>query len=199
MATSDTAHAATGVEGLRDDRGVPLTSLDPGLAARLRRLELTYGEAGQTRGVLPAGYRHLRRRSVVGSGPQVFAAAVTMLLGWQVHLRAGLRVSPSLATAGPGAVVVLGLGAGPVRITAPCRVIYTVNEPDARGFAYGTLPGHPECGEEAFLVERHDDGAVTFTITAFSRPATLRAKAAGPAGRAIQRHITTRYLRALAG
>jgi uncharacterized protein (UPF0548 family) len=138
-----------GVEGLRDDRLVPLTLLDPGLIARLHRLELTYDEAGQTRGFLPAGYRHLRRRAVIGSGPQVFAAAVTMLLGWQVHLRAGLRVSPSSATAGPGAVVVLDLGAGPVRVTAPCRVVYTVNEPDRQGFAYGTLPGHPECGEEA--------------------------------------------------
>ncbi len=72
------------------------------------------------------------------------------------------------------------MGAGPVRITAPCRVVYTVNEPDRQGFACGTLPGHPECGEEAFLVERDDDGAVTFAITAFSRPATLRAKGLRP-------------------
>jgi uncharacterized protein (UPF0548 family) len=195
---TSSAHAATGVDGLRDDQVVPVTPLDPGLAARLHLAELSYGEAGQTRGVLPAGYRHLCRRAVIGSGAQVFAAAARELLGWQVHLRAGLRVSPSSATAGLGAVVVLGLGAGPFRMSAPCRVVYIVNEPDRRGFAYGTLPGHPECGEEAFLVERHDDGAVTFTITAFSRPATLRAKVAGPAGRAIQRHIATRYLRALA-
>ena len=45
---------------------------------------------------------------------------------------------------------------------------------------------------------KHHDGTVSFTITAFSRPATPLAKAAGPAGRAIQRHLTTRYLRALA-
>ena len=53
---------------------------------------------------------------------------------------------------------------------------YVTNQPDRQGFAYGTLPGHPECGEEAFIVEQHDDGAVTFAITAFSRPATLQAK-----------------------
>jgi hypothetical protein len=34
------------------------------------------------------------------------------------------------------------------------------------------------------------------TITAFSRPAILLARAAGPAGRIIQRRITGRYLRA---
>ncbi|HEX9537858.1 MAG TPA: DUF1990 family protein [Streptosporangiaceae bacterium] len=39
---------------------------------------------------------------------------------------------------------------------------------------------------------------MTFTITAFSRPATLLARAAGPAGRIIQRRITGRYLQALA-
>ena len=42
---------------------------------------------------------------------------------------------------------------GPV--TAPCRVVYVVDEPDRRGFAYGTLTGHPESGEELFTV-RHD-------------------------------------------
>jgi uncharacterized protein (UPF0548 family) len=67
----------------------------------------------------------------------------------------------------------------------------------SRGFAYGTLPGHPERGEEAFLVRRHHGAAVTFTITAFSRPASALARAAGPVGRGIQRRITGRYLSAI--
>ena len=29
-------------------------------------------------------------------------------------------------------------------LRAPCRVVYVIDEPDVRGFAYGTLPGHPE-------------------------------------------------------
>lgn len=61
-----------------------------------------------------------------------------------------------------------------------------------------TLPGHPERGEEAFLIEEHRDGAVSFTITALSASATLLAEAADPAGRALQRRITIRYLHALA-
>jgi uncharacterized protein (UPF0548 family) len=60
-------------------------------------------------------------------------------------------------------------------------VTYVLDEPRHKGFAYGTLPGHPERGEEAFALELHDDGAVTFTITAFSRPASLLAKAGGSA------------------
>src|SRR5208282_1535108 len=117
------------------------------------------------------------KRDVIRSGAQVLADAADALFSWQVHLRASVRVSPSSATAGSGTVVLLGLRAGPVQIGAPCRVVYVVNEPDRQGFAYGTLLGHPERGEEAFLIERHGGGAVTFTITAFSRPATLLATA----------------------
>ncbi len=72
-----------------------------------------------------------------------------------------------------------------------------MDEPRRRGFAYGTLPGHPESGEEAFIVEQHDDDSVTFTITAFSRPATWLARLGGPLGRAVQDRVTARYLRAL--
>lgn len=95
-------------------------------------------------------------------------------------------------------MVLLGVGVGPLRTRAPCRVIYTITEPQRSGFAYGTLPGHPESGEEAFSISQRDDGLVVFTITAFSRPATTAARAAGPVGHLIQRHYTAAYLRALA-
>ena len=59
------------------------------------------------------------------------------------------------------------------------RIAYVVDEPvesteDAVakfGFAYGTLPGHVETGEELFLVEWDQaTDAVTYNILAFSRP-----------------------------
>jgi uncharacterized protein (UPF0548 family) len=178
---------------------MPLTVMTAKMADQLRKAELTYSEAGSTAGVLPPGYHHLRRSAVIGAGSQKFTDAAAALFSWQAHLRAGLRVSASSPTARPGSVVLLALGTGRVRIGAPCRIVYVTDEPGRRGFAYGTLPGHPERGEEAFIIQQHDDGTVTFTITAFSKPATPLAKAAGPAGQAIQRHITTRYLRALAG
>jgi uncharacterized protein (UPF0548 family) len=120
------------------------------------------------------------------------------VLGWQVQLRAGVTVAASAPVVTPGAVVIVGLGAGPVRLSAPCRVVYLVEEPRRLGFAYGTLPGHPESGEEAFIVEQHADDSVTFTITAFSRPATTLARLAGPVGRLVQARVTARYLRTLA-
>jgi uncharacterized protein (UPF0548 family) len=72
-----------------------------------------------------------------------------------------------------------------------------VDEPRRRGFAYGTLAGHPESGEEAFIIEHHDDDTVHFKVTAFSKPATRLAKIAGPLGAVAQRQITGRYLRSL--
>ena len=167
------------------------------VAERLRTAELTYGEVGSTATTLPSGYRHLRRTVRIGHGRAAFDTSADALLGWQVQLRAGVRVASSSGRAEPGTVVRLGWGAGPFRLAAPCRVVYTVDEPRRRGFAYGTLPGHPEAGEEAFVVERQDDESVTFTVTAFSRPATWPSRAVGPAGVAVQRWITRRYLRAL--
>jgi uncharacterized protein (UPF0548 family) len=167
------------------------------LASRLVAAELTYSEVGATQGALPSGYRHLSRSRELGSGPDVFAVAASALLAWQLQLRAGLRVTASAPVAETGAVVLLSAGGGPLQVRAPCRVVYTVTEPERRGFAYGTLAGHPESGEEAFLVELRDDGCVALQITAFSRPATVLARAAGPVGRLIQWHVTRRYLDAL--
>ena len=88
---------------------------------------------------------------------------------------------------------VLLLGFGPLAIRAPVRVVYLLDEPDRQGFAYGTLPGHPETGEEAFVLTRGADGRVTFAISAFSRPVSLLARVAGPAGVLTQRWVTGRY------
>ena len=177
---------------------MPVSVMPAVLAGPFREADLTYREAGATAGVLPSGYHHLHRCTVVGSGHRVFAATADALAGWQAHSRAGLSVSASSATAEPGSVLILSLGVAAIRLRAPCRIACVIDEPDRRGFAYGTLPGHPEHGEEAFIISRQRDTAVTFTITAFSRPASPLALAAGPLGRAVQRYITNRCLRAAA-
>jgi uncharacterized protein (UPF0548 family) len=163
---------------------------------RLAGAELTYREVGATAGDLPAGYHQFTRSLPIGYGYELFAAAGDAVRQWQVQLGAGLQVSASSPTAVAGTVLLLGLGIGSLRLRAPCRIVYAVDEPRHQGFAYGTLAGHPESGEEAFMIEHHDD-SVSFTITAFSRPATRLAKIAGPLGAVVQRQITARYLRSL--
>lgn len=170
----------------------------PGLDLEdLRQAHLTYAEVGLTRGDMPSGYHHLRRSVVVGVGADRFAKAAQTVMGWNMHRRAGLSVWPSSESVAEDAVAVLRLGWGPLVVNAPVRVVYIVDEPGRRGFAYGTLPGHPESGEEAFVVELQEDDEVRFTISAFSRPSTLLARAGGPISRGIQSRVTRRYLRAL--
>jgi uncharacterized protein (UPF0548 family) len=113
-----------------------------------------------------------------------------------MHRRAGLKVDADGPVA-EGRAAVLRLGIGRLVVKAPVRVVHLVDEPRRQGFAYGTLPGHPECGEESFVVEQLADGRVILEITAFSRPASRLARLSGPAGRWVQRRITERYLRAL--
>ena len=79
------------------------------------------------------------------------------------------------------------------------RVVYLDETDNHCGFAYGTLPGHPEIGEEAFVLDRTDDGHIRFTITAFSRPGTMATRLAGPVGHAVQSAVTSRYLCSLGG
>lgn len=176
---------------------MPVTVMPAALAGRLRGADLTYPEVGATAGPLPPGYHHLRRTVAIGSGVQTFTDAAGILASWRMHERAGLHVSASAATAQPASVVVLSLSLGVIRISAPCRVIYVIDEPDRHGFAYGTLPSHPERGKEAFIVSKQKDETVTFTLTAFSRPASPLAKAVSPVSHAIQRRISSRYLRAI--
>jgi uncharacterized protein (UPF0548 family) len=76
----------------------------------------------------------------------VFTDAANAVLRWQVQIRAGLEVSVSSPAAIPGAVVILGLGIGLLRLDAPCRVAYAVDETRRRRVAYGALAGHPESG-----------------------------------------------------
>lgn len=164
-------------------------------ADRLRAAALTYAEVGQTRaGTLPSGYHRLRRRVTIGSGLARFEDASAALLSWAMHRGAGVHVRPSSETVVEGVVAVLRLGVGPVALRAPVRVVYVIGESQRNGFAYGTLPGHPERGEEAFIVELHNTGTVTFTITAFSQPASALARIAGPLGRALQGWATRQYL-----
>ena len=82
-------------------------------------------------------------------------------------------------------------------VTAPVRVVYVIDEAARIGFAYGTLTGHPESGEESFIVEHRDDDSVWLTIRSFSRASTWYYRLAWPVLRFQQAKFTKLYLRAL--
>lgn len=157
----------------------------------LEQRSLTYSEVGATAGELPAGYRHTRASAVIGTGRDRFDQAAENVLKWGMQHGAGLRVQATSEAAAVGTELIVRLGPVP----APCRVVYVLDEPDRRGFAYGTLAGHPESGEELFSV-RYDPATdeVHAEVVAFSRPATWWSRLGGPVTRLLQRVVTRRYL-----
>jgi uncharacterized protein (UPF0548 family) len=160
----------------------------------LAALQLTYVEVGATAGPLPDGYHHVARSAVIGSGRARYEDAAQKVMRWGMLRGAGVRVRPSTEVAAVGSEVLVGIG--PVQ--APCRVVYVIDDANRSGFAYGTLPGHPESGEELFAV-RYDPAteAVHAEVVAFSRHATWWSKLGSPVTSLAQRVITARYLTAL--
>jgi len=173
-----------------------LEDLDRILATQFGEV-VTYGEVGATRGVMPNGYQHDRHEVVLGQGADVFERAIEGLRGWEAHRGAGLIVRPDVPELREGVTMVQALTLPVVSAVAACRIVYVVDEVDSFGFAYGTLPVHPEEGEEAFIVHRDPRAVVTFVITAFSRPRHALARLGGPVTRQIQLHTTRRYIDAL--
>ena len=169
-----------------------LGRVSPDLAA-LTAVPFTYPEVGATRdGDLPAGVHVVRRRTVVGQGDDAFDRAVAAVFDWAPQRHAGLRVRASGPASEEGAVVLMTAGFPPVGLRIPCRVVWSLTTGPRRGYAYGTLPGHPESGEESFVVSR--DGAdVVFEMVAFSRLATRAARLGGPVSRVLQSIALTRY------
>lgn len=167
------------------------------LAEQGREQPLTYAPIGVTAtDVTPPGYRRDRWQRTVGQGDVDFARAADAIREWAVHRGAGLVVG---ADRPPSIDQVVAMSARlPVgHIDVVCRVVAVVDEPERFGFTYGTLPVHPERGEESFIVERTPDGSVTFTITAVSRPAHPLARLASPIARRLQRAATNRYFAAM--
>ncbi|WP_314173657.1 DUF1990 family protein [Streptomyces winkii] len=147
--------------------------------------------------VWPAGFRRLRVSSRVGDGDEDFAVAADAVMTWRLHRAAGVRFVTDARRAAPEAVVVVGLGIGRLRSRAPCRVVWTLDRPRRTGWAYGTLPGHPVRGEEAFVVVQDEDGSVRLEVLAFSRPAAWFTVAAGPVLPVFQRWYARRCGRVL--
>jgi uncharacterized protein (UPF0548 family) len=166
--------------------------------AALAAAPLTYSGVGTARsGAAPAGFRSVHRTAVVGSGRAAFERASAAVLDWRAQRGAGLRVRASGPAGAPGTVVVLTAGLPRIGFDIPCRVVWAMTDGDERGFAYGTLPGHPESGEECFLVRLTPDGDVVYEVRVFFRLASTAARLAGPVSLLLQRIATELYVSAI--
>ncbi|MFB6888280.1 DUF1990 family protein [Kitasatospora sp. NPDC056327] len=162
------------------------------------------GASGDLGAPLPPGYNHLRHRARIGHGRAALDAAGAAVLDWRMHRAAGVRITAGADRAAPGVAVHCAIGLGPLRASAPCRVVRSTGggtTGDRHGFTYGTRRGHLAVGEETFVVELEPDGTVWFTVNAFSRPHRWYARLAGPLLPLAQHlfaHLCTRALTRIA-
>jgi uncharacterized protein (UPF0548 family) len=168
----------------------------PRLEALLRRAVTqgpTYPEVGATRPAvlagasLPDGYHHLRYQRLIGSGRSAFEAAGDSVLGWGTHRGVGFELRATSPRVVAGDSVAFRIGRGRLGVLASCRVVWTVDTVDKCGFGYGTLPDHPETGEEAFVVSTDSAGRVWVEIVAFSNPGRWYSRLGAPAVPVMQR------------
>jgi len=157
------------------------------------RLPFSYGEVGATGGSPPAGFNADHYRFRLGSGEAVFSAAVQALERWWMFDMGWVELPAPPRSITPGTTV--GLLVRPFRLWTlmACRIVYVVRETGElhrNGFAYGTLAGHMEQGEERFLIEWDTgDDSVWYDVRAFSRPNAWMAWLGYPLTRRLQRRF----------
>ncbi len=156
-------------------------------------LDFTYAGVGTTATTPPPGYTVDRTRAKLGEGENAFLAAKAALARWD-HFRLGwMETAPANTPIQVGSCVAIVARVMGLWWLNACRIVYVVGEagPVSRfGFAYGTLPGHAETGEERFLIEwdRAND-SVWYDIIAFSRPNHVLARLAYPLTRRTQKRF----------
>lgn len=155
--------------------------------------DFTYSSVGATAHTPPAGYVVDRTRIELGSGESVFLSAKAALKRWDQFRLGWVEPWPTDTPIQSGEVVaILGWVVG-VWWRNYCRIVYVVDEsgPISKfGFAYGTLPGHVESGEELFLIEwDRNTNSVSYHILAFSRPNHLLTRLGYPLVRRNQKRF----------
>jgi uncharacterized protein (UPF0548 family) len=155
-----------------------------------REQPFSYPEVGATKGDPPVGYTVDHNRTKLGEGAEIFDCAVAAIKDWAQFNLGWVSMVPSGTELRVGAIAaILPRHFGFWSLNA-CRVIYLMEEvtPIRKfGFAYGTLEGHVERGEERFLIEGDpEDDCVWYDILAFSQPAKVVVKLGLPFARMLQ-------------
>ena len=137
----------------------------------------------------------MQRHTVwLGSGEATFQQARAALRDWQTHRSNWLQLFPASSPPTEGQTVLVLLKAAGLCLSFGCRVVRVIDEARRYGFIYGTLAGHPESGEELFVIEWQPDDRVSFTLSAVSRPANLLYALGRPFGTLMRGLGTRQYL-----
>ncbi len=163
-------------------------SIAAAFLARERSLPHSYKEVGDTQKETPVpGFDNDFNFIELGRSDAVWEAAKAAIRAWKMFPGDWACIWPETTPIRVGEVVAMQARVMGLWWLNSCRIVYVIDLPDKFGFAYGTLPGHVECGEELFMVERTADGTVRYVLKAFSRPRFWLARLGYPIARAYQR------------
>jgi len=164
-------------------------------------LAFSYPEVGASRQAAPGGYPINHYRAKLGDGVETYGRARDALRQWKMYDLPWTRLYWPDTPISVGATVAVLARHGGLKSLNASRIIYVIDEAGAvqrYGFAFGTLPGHMEQGEERFTVEWHvDDDSVWYELFAFARPHGLLAKLGYPIVRLIQKRFARDSYRAM--
>ena len=152
--------------------------------------QFSYSHIGLSMNGSPAGFNVDHNRIVIGSGESDFERAKATIRSWEMFNFPWARLFwPSTPIEAGRTVAIVVKHVGFYSLNA-CRIVYTIDESDRFGFAYGTLPEHAETGEERFTVEfDRNSGVVTYDLFAFSKPNQVLAKLGYPLSRYLQKRF----------
>lgn len=157
--------------------------------ASQRNLPFTYCEVGATNETPPRDFTVDHNRIQLGRGGETYARAIAALKSWQHFDLGWVTIVPRGVAVAAGAIVAVKARAFGTWSLNATRVVYVIDEARRFGFAYGTLPGHVECGEERFLIEWLPDDTVWYDILAFSRAQHPLVKLSRPLARRLQKQF----------
>lgn len=151
---------------------------------------------------MPAGFVVDNIRVELGRGRAAFERAKAGLASWRQFELGWLQAFPDDTPIRTDATVLVVARAGGLWWTNAARIVHVLNDDSSAnsrfGFAYGTLPGHVERGEERFLIDwDHATDIVWFDVLAFSRPQHFLVRLNRRRARAMQKRFAVEATAAL--
>ncbi len=135
------------------------------------------------------GYDYDDNCTYLGEGDACFAAAKQAIRQWAMFEGNWARLYSDKTPLQTGEIVVMCAHLFGLWWLNASRIVYTVDESNAFGFAYGTLQHHVESGEELFQVEMDAAGKVWYRLRAFSKPRFWMVRWTYPLARVFQRRF----------
>jgi uncharacterized protein (UPF0548 family) len=180
----------------------PSRELIQGVIDASQDTPFNYAEVGRSLGPTPAGYVANHGRVRLGRGEETFKKAIEALRNWKMFDLDWVSLCwPEVDIEAGTTVATLARHFGFWSLH-PARIVFLVDDDDERtrrsGFAYGTLQGHGERGEETFIIEQlRADDSVWYDLRSFSRPGQRLTTLGYPIARMLQKRFARESTQAM--